>query len=58
MCYTRLAENTGRKNHQTRAQLSQRKPTVALLPDAQTPLSQNTHSHIRNSQITNCPGVI
>ena len=34
----------------TRAQLSQRKPTVALLPDAQTPLSQNTHSHIRNSQ--------
>jgi len=34
----------------TRAQLSQIKPTVALLPDAQTPLLQNTHSHIWNSQ--------
>jgi len=42
----------------TRAHLSQSKPTVALLPDAQTPLSQNTHSHIRNSQITNPPAVI
>ena len=28
-------------------------PTVASNPDAQTPLSQNTHSHIQNLQITN-----
>ena len=28
------------------------------LRDAQTPLSQNTHSHIRNLQITNSPAII
>jgi len=43
----------GRPHAITRAQLSQRKLTVALLPDAQTPLSQNAHSHIQTSQITN-----